>query len=259
MQTDVLVEEVLEMVKARKLKFPSPPRILTKLNSVINDTSSSIADVVRVAQTHPVLSARLLQVANSAALNMGTPITHLNEAIQRLGNSFVRNLALSLTLQEQFRPTNVLAEQVAKDLWSQSVDTAAMCSILVKYLTEVEEVKLDASVALSIGIIHKIGELPLVEFAMVKGYKPHEVINLDPELKQRLSYEVLKGWGLPDVMVSALAYKGRYGPILHYAQSFLSGAVHEIENSINLGFDQFRAYVQQNDQTVIDLKSAFKD
>ena len=56
---------------------------------------------MRVVGSEPALAARLMQIANSAALNFtGKPITELRTAIARMGFNMVRSAAIAFAMSQ---------------------------------------------------------------------------------------------------------------------------------------------------------------
>ena len=56
---------------------------------------------MRVVGSEPALAARLMQIANSAALNFtGKPINDLRTAINRMGHNMVRSAAIAFAMSQ---------------------------------------------------------------------------------------------------------------------------------------------------------------
>ena len=58
---------------------------LPRVMQVVNDINSSAREMVRVIQMDPVLTARVLRVANSAYFAMQEPVTNLRRATILMG------------------------------------------------------------------------------------------------------------------------------------------------------------------------------
>lgn len=68
------------------------PSIVGELLRLASLPDSSLADLEEVVRGDPVVAARILQAANSAAYLRGTPVTQLNEAVRALGFSNVSKI-----------------------------------------------------------------------------------------------------------------------------------------------------------------------
>jgi HD-like signal output (HDOD) protein len=86
----------LELSQGR-VDLPSVPDIVVKMQRVMADENVSNETVVKVLSAEPVLASKLLNMANSAALNAsGRKIADLRMAVARVGFNIVRSAALSL-------------------------------------------------------------------------------------------------------------------------------------------------------------------
>ncbi len=108
--------------------LPSFPEIAVQVRRVLDDTE--VRDVIRscrVVGSEPALAARLLRIANSAAINRsGEHVTDLRTAINRIGYNMVRSAAMSFSMN-QIRKGNKLASLAPhlNDLWERSTYVAA--------------------------------------------------------------------------------------------------------------------------------------
>src|SRR5665213_933808 len=88
------VQILAQELSGGKVELPSFPDIAIKVRKVLANDDVNLDMVVRVVGSEPTLAARLLQVANSAAVNRtGSPVTDLRKAVQRLGLNMVRGAA----------------------------------------------------------------------------------------------------------------------------------------------------------------------
>jgi HD-like signal output (HDOD) protein len=74
------------------VELPSVPEIVLKLQRTLSDENVSNETVVRVVGAEPMLSGKLMTMANSAALNTsGRRIADLRTAVARVGFNIVRS------------------------------------------------------------------------------------------------------------------------------------------------------------------------
>jgi putative nucleotidyltransferase with HDIG domain len=93
-----------ELTLAHLDSLPTPaPQALRLLQLTIDDRSS-VADLVPLIQKDQSLTAKVLSVANSAALAAREPISTLDRAVVRLGFTAVRSIALAVKMVECFGP-----------------------------------------------------------------------------------------------------------------------------------------------------------
>ena len=74
------------------------PDAATRILEVTQDPSARLHDLERVVASDPVLSARILQVANSPLYGLSTRIGTLGRAVQMLGMDGTRGIAFALAV-----------------------------------------------------------------------------------------------------------------------------------------------------------------
>lgn len=82
-------------------KLPQAPHTFQALSRLIADDKASLADIAAVVAGDPALSAKLLQLVNSAFFSFAKPTTDVCAAVTRLGVRVVRSLALTTGMFEQ--------------------------------------------------------------------------------------------------------------------------------------------------------------
>ncbi|MFN0316277.1 MAG: HDOD domain-containing protein [Burkholderiales bacterium] len=144
-----------------KLVFPSQVKVALRVREVLDDPDCHVDAVARLVKADPVLSARVVAMANSAINPQGKAITDVRSAITRIGLVTMRTLAAAEVARQMAgmsaRPQDrVLATQ----LWTHTVHMAALAHVLAKRVT-----KQNAETAMFAGIVHELGGLYLLSRA----------------------------------------------------------------------------------------------
>jgi HD-like signal output (HDOD) protein len=150
------VQELASELSKGKVDLPSFPDIAQRVRKVLSDENVSQEHVVRVVGSEPALAARVMQIANSAALNFsGKPITDLRTAIARMGFNMVRSAAIAFAMS-QLKKIGALKglEKPLQDLWQRSAAVAAMSHAVARRFSRV-----NPDTALLAGLLHGIGQL----------------------------------------------------------------------------------------------------
>lgn len=84
-------EELLEMVD----RMPAFPASVHRIVQLTNDVNCQARDLVRVIGTDPVLTMRILRVANSAYFGLQMKIVSVQHAVVYIGLNTVKHLALA--------------------------------------------------------------------------------------------------------------------------------------------------------------------
>lgn len=139
-----------------QVELPSVPEVVIKLQRTLADENVSNDTVVLVVGAEPMLAGKLMNMANSAALNTsGRRIADLRTAVARVGFNIVRSAALTFAVEqlrkvEEFQHLRGPLDQ----LWKNSVQIAALSHVLARRFTS-----LNGDAALLAGLMHNVGRI----------------------------------------------------------------------------------------------------
>ena len=150
------VQALASELSRGKVDLPSFPDIALRVRKVLGDEEVSQEQVVRVVGSEPALAARLMQIANSAALNFtGKPINDLRTAINRMGHNMVRSAAIAFAMSQLKKVDSLKGlEKPLDDLWKSSAAVAAMTHAVAKRYS-----KINPDTGMLAGLLHGIGKL----------------------------------------------------------------------------------------------------
>ncbi len=199
------VELLAQELSTGKIDLPSFPDIAVRVRQVLADENVKPEQVVRVVSAEPALAARLLNIANSAALNFtGKAVTDLRAAIARMGFNMVRSASIAFALWQLKSAENLKGlGRPLEDLWQSSTSVAAMSYVLARRVSQV-----NPDTALLAGLLHEIGKLYILTRA-------HQHTDL---LSDQLTYQavvrdwhsgiaqaLLENWSMPEEIVAAVS------------------------------------------------------
>jgi HD-like signal output (HDOD) protein len=130
--------------------LPTAPKVVEELISSFLYPNVSVDEIVRKLSADPVLSAKLLRLANSAYYNVSRTIGTVDDAVRMLGFVAVRTLVISSSLVGGFRKVPGLD---LKRFWRYSLHTAVSAKWLAARVDD------NADLAFTIGMMHALGEL----------------------------------------------------------------------------------------------------
>jgi HD-like signal output (HDOD) protein len=188
-----------------KVDLPSFPDIVPRIRKALADDNVTPAKVVRVVSSEPALAARLLQVANSAAINFsGKAVTDLRTAVARLGFNMVRSAAIALAMS-QLKKVEALAglEKPLDELWRRSASVAAMSHVVARRLTSV-----NPDTALLAGLLHGVGELYILTRASrhPKLFEDQSAYHgIVRDWHTSVAKALLENWEMADEIVAAVS------------------------------------------------------
>ncbi len=158
--------------------LPAIPKIVHELIDSFNDQDVSIDEIAKKLAADPVLSARLLRLANSAYYHVSRTVGTVNDAISMLGFVTVRTLVISSGLTGGYKS---MPGMDLNRFWRYSMHTAAVAGWLAR------KTGVNADQAFTVGLMHGIGEL------VMHAGMPEQMLAMDKQLSamdpRRLSVE----------------------------------------------------------------------
>ena len=189
------IEKLLKQPNA----LPSAPKVVRQLIETFDQDEVDMVRVAALIQEDPVLTAKLLKMANSAFFGLSRSVTNAREALNVMGLMKVRALVIGASLGEGF---HCVGGVNLNQFWRYSLNTAN----LARYLAL--PIRIDENTAFTAGLIHCVGEL-----VMHVGM-PEAMIDLDRsvpmlDLKRARAEKGIFGYHYADVG-AALAREWRF-------------------------------------------------
>ncbi len=201
------LQQLAEDLNSKNIKLPSFPDVVINIRTALEDpqcSSERLADVVR---TDAVLVARLLVGANSAFHNRaGIEIVDLTLAISRLGFEVVRNMAITLAVEQIFNASqhDALKDSI-KDIWSTSLSLASMCFVIAR---NSETVNPDN--AFLCGLLHQVGKLYILTKASDYPNLLGDAESMSKVLNDwyaSVGKSIVEAWGFSDEIANSLEFE----------------------------------------------------
>jgi HD-like signal output (HDOD) protein len=230
--------------------LPSLPRTYEALTQALADPDTSLQNVSRIIEHDVGVSAKVLQLVNSAFFGIAHSVTNIQGAVSYLGVNTLKNLVLSVEIFRAFKPKRELAGFSLEQLHYHAQLTAHIAARLPvpKHL---------ADIAVVAGMLHDVGKLILawklsghfekiLAEAQATTCPVHEVEERDDGFSHAEIGAYLLGlWGLPYTIVEAVALHHGPNRVPHQNFDALSAVyvanllAHELAESSS----QTRAYV----------------
>jgi HD-like signal output (HDOD) protein len=210
---DLLSSDQLRQLASRVRSLPTLPDLYTRLAEELQKDEPSIGTVAAIISKDVGMTAKILQLVNSAFFGLAQPAATLSEAVNYLGLSTIRSLVLSLKLFSQFDEWAVRSFSI-KSLEEHSW----LVGVLAQRIAQMEhsERKISDDCFLA-GMLHDVGHLILA--AGLPGPYHHVLHNAETSgqpISEReraefgathaeLGAYLLGLWGLPEAVVEAVA------------------------------------------------------
>lgn len=199
------VQMLADELSRGPIELPSFPDAAIKVRKVLSDDEVSIDSVQKAVGSEAALAARILQMANSAALNRsGRAVQDLKSAIARIGFNLVRSAALVFAMA-QMRKAQQLepVRNLLQAHWQRSNKVAAFCHLVARKFTTV-----NADTALLAGLLHGVGRLYIIS-RMAKHPKlfanPSAFADIERDWSANITTALLQNWGLDGTILEAIS------------------------------------------------------
>ncbi|MGH8260032.1 MAG: HDOD domain-containing protein [Steroidobacteraceae bacterium] len=214
----LFVQALAAELSTGRVDLPGFPEIVARVRHALADERVTADKVARVVGAEPVIAARLMRMASSAALNpAGNPVADLRSAIHRVGLNAVRSATLAFAVHQLRRSATLRGlEKPLGVLWQRSVLVASLCYVIARRRTAVSP-----DSALLAGLLHGIGRLYILtrasrHRALFADVGSFQAIERDWHLG--IACALLEHWGIAGEIVEAVRESEDYareprGPI----------------------------------------------
>ena len=196
------VQELAGDLNRGDLELPVFPDSVVRIQRAFGVEEVDVEEIVRIISSDPAITARVLQLSNSAALRGASEIKEVRQAVIRLGHKLVQSsvVAFALSQAQKHEGLSKASQAVLKAIWEDSVELAALCHVIAKNYT-----KLKADEALLAGLLSVIGRLYI--FLKSEEFGTIDYAELEPILDYwhpAISKAIAESWDVSEQIVNAL-------------------------------------------------------
>jgi HD-like signal output (HDOD) protein len=196
------VQQLAGDLNSGDLELPMFSGTAVRIQRAFQVDEVNIDEVERMISSDPAIAARVLELANSAAIRGNRQITDLRQAVIRMGDKLVQSSVLTFALRQVERNEGLSKDSKAalRAIWIESIELAARCHVIAKEYT-----KLNANEALLAGLLSVVGRLYIILKSQEYGLED------DADLEQVLAEwhpaickAIAESWNMSEDLVSAL-------------------------------------------------------
>lgn len=206
----------IELVLGQLEAIPPLSPVATRVLTLTNDESTKPAELVRLIETDPGLTARLLSLLGRAESGVRAGAVNIDNAVKLLGFKTIRHVTLALKVQEAFGIGETDHERGSPfdrlAFWKHCL--AVACA--AQALAESTDFKFDPHEAFVCGLLHDLGKIAL-HTALPKSYA--KVVAQTDELRSDIGaierrllgvdhtiagQRLAARWGLPQTLVDCI-------------------------------------------------------
>lgn len=160
---NALLAILLDQIKNDKLVLPTLPEIALQVKDAVDHPDASLQSIAEVISKDPALTARMIKIANSAYYARAVKASNVTQAVNRIGLAAIKNIAISMAMEQLFICQNDVVFDYFDRTWSQSVAVAsAAAALLTGYRQHLPNCAIEADTLTLMGLIHNIGVLPIL-------------------------------------------------------------------------------------------------
>ena len=225
---ELLRKEPLQALVSSLDSLPTLPSVYQALTRKLRSADVTMREIGQLIAEDPPITAKLLQLVNSAFFGVGRRITNPEEAAVLLGMDTLKGLVLNAGIFRQCElPQREEFRETLEYLWQHSIKVGR----LARDIAEAEGCdKATIDDALAAGLLHNIGKLLMVCHLPSAWLHIQQLIEseaLAPPVAEEqttgathnaIGAYLLGLWGLPEAIVEAVAFT--HAPLLSPDRSF---------------------------------------
>ena len=199
------VKRLGEELANEDFDIPSFPDIALRVRKAISDPNGSIKTLSRIVLTEPMLTTRIMRMANSAMMRRGPlEVTSIEIAISRVGLDMVQNAAVSFVFKEVFHaPDGSLLGEHLDRIRRHSTKVSVLAYILAKKVKSPGK----PDEAMLAGLLHAIGKF----YILIHANDFPELFDNTEALEECINAwyadvgrVIVESWGFPKQIVDAV-------------------------------------------------------
>ncbi len=227
--------------KAERIKELSTlPSVILRILEVMNNPMADARDVEREIMEDPVITAKVLKIANSAYYGTSRDISSISQAVVLMGFAEVQNVALSVSIFSRFaEPTRMFDRH---QFWEHCFATATTAEALQR------RVNAQTNEGFVVGLLHDIGRIVLDqqfpnEFReIVSLAEARKISMLEAERRVLgvthcdIGYWVTEKWNLPPILTDSILF--HHAPFSCRESYVLTSIVH-VADAVSKAFGNY--------------------
>ena len=195
-----------------EIDLPAMPPVAAKIVGMVENRRTNADDLAKIIAWDPVLSLRLLRIANSVVYRRRIPTTNIKDAIVRIGMKRTRDIVYGLSAQA----VAGASQQIDKDIWKKAVAVSIAAQTIGKPRGIVHE-------SFICGLLHNIGKMVLC-YVDQDGYQESIVLAKTKRLTDRAAEQEVFGfnhntvggvllteWGIRKSIVESVRWYNQIG------------------------------------------------
>lgn len=196
---DQVRQDLYKAIENDSIVLPTLPEVALEVREAASDPDISLGKLASIIEQDSSIATRILRVSNSSLLRGSEPIQDVKNAIGRIGLAYTSTLVTTMAMQQIFLSTKESLNKRMRSIWVHSTDVAAISHTLAK-----GQRHLKPELATLAGVVHQIGALPILSYAVGRGFLRDHPELLDEALvalTPEVGTMILESWGFSNDIV----------------------------------------------------------
>lgn len=252
--TDPKLQELVTEIK----HLPSVPALYNQLIKELDSPNTSIQSVGNIIAKDTAMTAKILQLVNSAFFGLPDAISSPHRAVTILGLNTVKALVLGIHIFSEYQDHGIFPTTI-NSIWKHSLLVSSVANKLAQQIHLSTQDQENARVS---GILHDIGKLALMSMPDITTRVP---VLRKGEISVEMEYSVLKTshaeiggyllgmWGLPSPIVDVVTFhhkpnsKSGDNPDLLSVLYIANGLANMVHNEMETNYPKYldMAYLER--------------
>ena len=196
---------ILKKFTSGKLNPPVMPQVVREIQMVVKRPKSTADEMAQVIEKDPIISLRLISIANSPVYRGVSEIKSVKNALPRLGLKETLNVVMAIANKSLYNTDNVQFRILMDKLWLHSLASAYGAKMIAQNL-KIE----DYDKFFLMGLTHDIGKILLLkaftEVSKEKNLNLNAVTANIQDVHLSLGSLLLKRWGFDEEFINVLTH-----------------------------------------------------
>ncbi|MGZ4957522.1 MAG: HDOD domain-containing protein [Methylobacter sp.] len=191
-----LLTDCYRHLQSDDLALPTIPEVSFKIRRAINADNSNVSSIARVVQIDPSITAKLIQISNSALYSGRKKIESCPEALTRLGLKGAQDIITAFAMKSVFNAKSPIIRQKMAELWAHSSYIASISAVFAHKIPG-----FDPDRAMLAGLVHDIGIVPILTYADNHPdiiAHPKDLVETVRKLRADIGVQIMRQWDFPD-------------------------------------------------------------
>lgn len=153
-----LHNEQLEQIVLERMVLPSAPDLYTRIVSELESDTASLASISQLVEQDMAMTAKILQLVNSAFFGLPREFTQINQAVTYLGVETIKALVLMNGIFTTLSEDSPVDKARISKIWQHGMAVANLAKVIAADMGAKAAEQEKAYIA---GMLHDIGKLVL--------------------------------------------------------------------------------------------------